>query len=222
MSIPRIAISNEDDLSLRIVDSHLKANPPSSLSSPQKSIIKTRTSQPQSPTSSTTTQSFHTCYESFRQNSLSTSIPLKRSYTISHVKNPSAQQRLRRIHSYQLSPRRRRSTAESMSVYETPEHDENSLRLVLDTDCNYNNQNDMQIETGIERQQPSIGVGFLRVLMEIKTILSLFLTHRFVRLVFNVYLENDFRNISTNEMIIRYISFLLRIGNKKHELSSFN
>ncbi|CAF1611952.1 unnamed protein product [Adineta ricciae] len=93
MSIPRIAISNEDDASLRILESRPRIHTFSnSTASPYKSIIKTRSSQPQSPSSSTTSQSFHTCFgstqnESFEQ-STDFSMPLKRSYTIAVVKNP--------------------------------------------------------------------------------------------------------------------------------------
>ena len=61
MSIPKIAISNEDDAGLYIVGNRFKSfSNTSNTSSPYKSIIKTRSSQPQSPSTSTT-QSFHTC-----------------------------------------------------------------------------------------------------------------------------------------------------------------
>ncbi len=63
MSIPKIAISNEDDSSLQILEtrSPYVVNT-SSPSSPYKSIIKNRSSQPPTPssTSTTTTQSYHT------------------------------------------------------------------------------------------------------------------------------------------------------------------
>lgn len=63
MNIPKIAISNEDDSSLQIVETHLEpmdtvATPPT----PFKSIIKNRSSLPPTPSStSTTTHSYHTC-----------------------------------------------------------------------------------------------------------------------------------------------------------------
>ncbi|CAF3704659.1 unnamed protein product [Adineta steineri] len=94
MSIPKIAISNEDDSSLRILETRLRINTyPNASASPYKSIIKTRSSQPQSPSSSCTTQSFHTCIESTGNESLDQSskisVPLKRSHTVSIVKNNS-------------------------------------------------------------------------------------------------------------------------------------
>jgi hypothetical protein len=92
MSIPRIAISNEDDSSLRILETRSRLNTLPSCSPPYKSIIKTRSSQPQSPSSSTTTQSFHTCLESSRKGSLDRSsdisVPRERSHTVSMMKNP--------------------------------------------------------------------------------------------------------------------------------------
>lgn len=93
MSIPRIAISNEDDASLRILETRPRIHTFSnSTASPYKSIIKTRSSQPQSPSSSATSQSFHTCFGSTQNESFEPSpdfpVPLKRSYTIAVVKNP--------------------------------------------------------------------------------------------------------------------------------------
>lgn len=162
MSIPKIAISNEDDSSLRILENHLKTtikSIPSNFSSPRKSIIKARSSQPQSPSSSSTTQSFHTCVESTRKESL----PLKRSYTISVVKNPSEQQsenRIRRINSYQSSIRKPlRFSIETPCLYQTPKHEENSIRLIIDTDSNIiNDQCDMQVEINQNDDQPQTGV----------------------------------------------------------------
>jgi hypothetical protein len=179
MSIPKIAISNEDDLSLRILESHLKTNinrNPSTSSSPYKSIIKTRTSQPQSPSSSTTTQSFHTCHESIRKDSLKVSLPLKRSYTISVVKNNSERRRqqylenpLRRINSYQTSSRKPFidnliSPIEMLNIYQTPKHEENSIRLIIDTDTNIiNNQIDIQVDRTKNEHQSQTGVNIYLV-----------------------------------------------------------
>ncbi|CAF3786772.1 unnamed protein product, partial [Rotaria sp. Silwood1] len=88
MSIPKIVISNENDSSLRVVENQLKkcSNSNSNTSSPYKSIIKKRSSQPQS-LSSSTTQSFHTCIESIDKQSSKISLPLHRSYTQSTLKN---------------------------------------------------------------------------------------------------------------------------------------
>lgn len=168
MSIPKIAISNDDDSGLRILQSHLRKTANSHPSSPHKSIIKTRSSQPQSPTSSTTTQSFHTCRESIWRDSSSTPSALKRSRTISVAKDNSEQRKIRRINSYQSSSKRRsvarpeidrkrRATLENFpveldnfSVYGTPRHDEASIRLIMDTDTNLstfmNNRSDMQVD----------------------------------------------------------------------------
>ncbi|CAF1520054.1 unnamed protein product [Rotaria magnacalcarata] len=81
MSIPKIAISNENDSILRIVENGSKRQTNSNNSSPYKSIIKTRLSQVQS-SSSPSTRTYHTCLESIKKHSLS----LKRSNTISAVK----------------------------------------------------------------------------------------------------------------------------------------
>lgn len=90
MSIPRIAISNEDDSTLQLFESRSRSNVLSNSPSPHKSIIKTRSSQPQSPASSTTTQSFHTCIDSSRKQSFDhvsdISTPRVRSHTVSIVK----------------------------------------------------------------------------------------------------------------------------------------
>ena len=60
--VPKIAISNENDMTLHIPETRRRlTSTTSNSSSPFKSIIKTRSSQPQSPSSSTT-QSFHTCH----------------------------------------------------------------------------------------------------------------------------------------------------------------
>ncbi|CAF3677485.1 unnamed protein product [Rotaria sp. Silwood1] len=88
MSIPRIAISNENDSSLHGVESLLKKSSNSNHSSPYKSIIKIRSSQPQS-LSSSTTQSFHTCIESIDKQSSKISLPIQRSHTLSTIKNNS-------------------------------------------------------------------------------------------------------------------------------------
>jgi hypothetical protein len=183
MSIPKIAISNEDDSSLRILESHLKSNP--NPSSPHKSIIKTRSSQPQSPASSSTSQSFYTCHGSIRKDSLNVSIPLKRSNTISVVKNDSQQRKLRRINSYQSSSKHRsvnletkqeinlkhRSPLETPSIYTTPKHEENSIRLIIDTDTNLSiimkNQSDMQVDLMTDENQLQIGVRFESIENEI-------------------------------------------------------
>jgi hypothetical protein len=152
MNIPRIAISNEDDSSLRILGSHLKTVIRSNSSSPHKSIIKTRSSQPQSPSSSTTTQSFHTCVESTGKQSL----PLKRSYTISGQRQQRLESPLRRINSYQPSSRKHfienlTTPIEILSIYQTPKHEENSIRLIIDTDTNIvNNQIDDQPQIGVK------------------------------------------------------------------------
>ncbi|CAF5049345.1 unnamed protein product, partial [Rotaria sp. Silwood1] len=63
--LKKIAISNKNDSSLRVVENQLNksSNSNSNNSSPYKSIIKIRSSEPQS-LSSSTTQSFHTCIES--------------------------------------------------------------------------------------------------------------------------------------------------------------
>jgi len=159
MSIPRIAISNEDDSGLRILESHLKTIIKSNSFSPHKSIIKTRSSQPQSPSSSTTTQSFHTCIESTRKDSL----PLKRSYTISGSRQQRLENPLRRINSYQSSSSKPfienlPTPIETLSVYQTPKHEENSIRLIVDTDTNIVNN---QIDLIKNDDQPQIGVKIL-------------------------------------------------------------
>lgn len=165
LSIPKIAISNEDDSSLRILENHLKSDTNSHPSSPHKSIIKTRSSQPQSPSSSSTSQSFHTCLGSIPKDSLNVSNPLKRSLTMSVMKPHGQQKAIRRINSYQSSSRRRpiinperkvqltvddaSTEIDRFSVYETPKHDETSIRLIMESDPSYstvmNNQSDMQI-----------------------------------------------------------------------------
>ena len=63
MSIPKIAISNEDDSSLQILETcHVPMNTIVIPSSPVKSIIKNRSSLPPTPSSTTTTaHSYHTC-----------------------------------------------------------------------------------------------------------------------------------------------------------------
>ena len=62
MSIPKIAISNEDDSSLQILETHLsRMNTSYTPPSPFKSIIKNRSSLPQTPSSTSTTQSYYTC-----------------------------------------------------------------------------------------------------------------------------------------------------------------
>ena len=174
MSIPKIAISNEDDSGLRILENHLKSNTNSHPSSPHKSIIKTRSSQPQSPSSSSTSQSFHTCLGSIPKDSLNLSIPLKRSLTMSVMKpNSQEQKNIRRINSYQSSSRRRpiinperklQLTVDNspveldrFSVYETPKHDETSIRLIMDSDLStvMNNQSDMQIHKE-DQVQPGV------------------------------------------------------------------
>ena len=62
MNIPKIAISNEDDPNMKIVEIRTPQIPTNSSSpSPYKSIIKNRLSQPRTSSStSTTTQSYHT------------------------------------------------------------------------------------------------------------------------------------------------------------------
>ena len=73
LSIPRIAISHEDDENSRIIRSHAKINNVSSTgSSPFKPIIKRHSSQTQS-RSSSTSQSYHTCpsrYDSTRRDQI--------------------------------------------------------------------------------------------------------------------------------------------------------
>ncbi len=173
MSIPKIAISNEDDSSLRILESHLKSN--SNPPSPHKSIIKTRPTQPQSPSSSSTSQSFYTCIGSIRKDSLNVSIPLKRSNTISVVKNNSEKHQLRLINSYQLlsknrsinlenTPNKSSSGFETPSIYETPKHEENSIRLIIDQPMNNNNQNDMQVDLTNKENQIQTGVKYFNQL----------------------------------------------------------
>lgn len=88
MSIPKIAISNENDSSLRIVENRSKPNINSNTSSPYKSIMKTRPSHAQS-TSSSTTQSYYTCNESIGKQSSKIPTNLKRSQTASTMKNGS-------------------------------------------------------------------------------------------------------------------------------------
>ncbi|CAF1504098.1 unnamed protein product [Rotaria sp. Silwood1] len=61
--LKKIAISNKNDSSLRVVENQLNKSSNSNNSSPYKSIIKIRSSQLQS-LSSSTIQSFHTCIES--------------------------------------------------------------------------------------------------------------------------------------------------------------
>lgn len=73
MSIPKIAISNEDDSSLQIIETRSPQIIPTSTSpSPYKSIIKKSSSQPATPSStSTTTQSYYTAQtrlDSYRPN----------------------------------------------------------------------------------------------------------------------------------------------------------
>jgi hypothetical protein len=127
LSIPKIAISNEDDSSLRILETRLKSTTPNSnTSSPYKSIIKTRPPQPRSPSSSTT-QSFHTCVESTRKDSSDQSsklsFPLERSATMTLVKDNS-NQTLRKNHSFttienvnhQINPIRRINSYHSSST----------------------------------------------------------------------------------------------------------
>ena len=183
MSIPKIAISNEDDSSLRILENHLKSNSNSHSTSPHKPIIKTRSCQPQSPSSSSTTQSFHTCVGSIPRDTLSIAVPLKRSLTMSVMKGNSQEQNIRRINSYQSSSRRRpivnpetksdfdripQLTIENapveidqFSVYGTPKHEEASIRLIMDPDPNLstlmNNQSDMQL-TEDDQIQPGVSL----------------------------------------------------------------
>jgi hypothetical protein len=82
MSIPKIAISNEDDSSLQILEarSPQKTNNSSPLL-PYKSIIKNRSSQPPTPSSTpTTTHSYYTAptrLDSYTSNDLSRKSPLK-------------------------------------------------------------------------------------------------------------------------------------------------
>ncbi len=102
MSIPKIAISNEDDSSLRILENRLRVNANPNISSAYKSIIKARPSQPQSPASSTTTQSFHTCFESTRKESFDRSS--NRSYAVSIGKNNSDQNFLNKQSSLYKNP----------------------------------------------------------------------------------------------------------------------
>ncbi|CAF0780786.1 unnamed protein product [Rotaria sp. Silwood1] len=62
MSIPKIAISNEYDSSLKIFETRSQQiNKTPTPPSPYKSIIKNRSSQPQTPSSTSTTQSYYTC-----------------------------------------------------------------------------------------------------------------------------------------------------------------
>jgi len=82
MSIPKIAISNEDDSSLKILETrspHVINT--SNSSSPYKSIIKTRSSQPTTPSSTTsTTQSYHTAqtrFDSYHSNELNRKSSIK-------------------------------------------------------------------------------------------------------------------------------------------------
>jgi hypothetical protein len=80
MSIPKISISNEDDAGLRQMSN--SSTPPS----PYKPIIKTRSSQPQTPPSSTstTTQSYHTCQtrlDSYLSNDLAHNSSIKKKST---------------------------------------------------------------------------------------------------------------------------------------------
>jgi hypothetical protein len=178
MSIPKIAISNEDDSNLRIFESHLRRNITPILSSPRKSIIKTRSYQPQSPSSSSTTQSFHTCIESTCKDSDKISLPLKRSNTISVVKTSSEQRQLRRINSYQISSKKsfhiserklninHRSTIENFtppnepsSIYGTPKHEGNSIRLSLDIQEDLNKDQN-QLEIGVKFQHVGDCIGF--------------------------------------------------------------
>jgi hypothetical protein len=81
MSIPKIAISNEDDASLQILETRIQMTNPSTSppSPPYKSIIKNRPSLPQTPssTSSPTTQSYHTCQTRFDSNNTFMNSPLK-------------------------------------------------------------------------------------------------------------------------------------------------
>ncbi|CAF3603222.1 unnamed protein product [Adineta steineri] len=71
--IPKIAISNDDELKLPMLQTHLQQiTNISTPISPYKSIIKTRSSQPQTPSStSTTTFSYYTCptrFDSYHTN----------------------------------------------------------------------------------------------------------------------------------------------------------
>jgi hypothetical protein len=137
MSIPKIAISNEDDSNLRILETRLRSNTNTNASSPYKSIIKTRSSQPQSPASSTT-QSYHTCQsnsDSMRKQSSSDqfrmitqdsinkeSLPLKRSCTISVIKNKSDEN----LHQRQCNLRKNNS----FTTKNSEQHLLNSVRRV--------------------------------------------------------------------------------------------
>jgi hypothetical protein len=116
MSIPKIAISNEDDSTLRIVETRLRSIPNLNNPSPYKSIIKTRPSQLQSPSSSTI-QSFHTCIESTKDHPLhsqrnTTMVVdknLRKNHSFTTIENANHQQLtpLRRISSYQSSSTQR-------------------------------------------------------------------------------------------------------------------
>lgn len=150
LCVPKIAISNEDDVTLRIPETRLRLiSTTSNSSSPFKSIIKTRSSQPHS-TSSSTTQSFHTCHsrldpsgakkkevdftehlsETFSEENLFANqlSPRKnRSYT-TVPPDTHDDHSLRRTRSYYAASRRPSITEQSIqgetsSIYETPKHD---------------------------------------------------------------------------------------------------
>jgi hypothetical protein len=79
MNIPKIAISNEDDSSLKIVEMRsTKITNTSNSSSPYKSIIKNRSSQPPTPSStSTTTQTYYTAPTRMDSNDLNRKSSIK-------------------------------------------------------------------------------------------------------------------------------------------------
>jgi hypothetical protein len=92
---------------------------------------------------------------------------LKRSNTISVLKNDSEQRKIRRINSYQSSSKNRSVNLdkkrdksppgiETPSIYETPKHEENTSRLIIDQQpiimnniqSDITNKDD-QIQTGV-------------------------------------------------------------------------
>ena len=156
LSIPRIAISHDDDARLRPPpsDSHrtvCKTNSSHSSSSPFKSIIKSRSSQPQSPSSSTT-QSYHTCRSRVDDEFLSRRE--KRSLTTMSRSQSNCSPI--EIETKELENVSSLSTQmDTSSIYETPKHEEfnrysdASIRLIVDTETHsqlmINDQSDMQL-----------------------------------------------------------------------------
>ncbi|CAF0755454.1 unnamed protein product [Rotaria sordida] len=89
MSIPKIAISNEFDSSLKIFETHpQQINTTPTPPTPYKSIIKNRSSQPQTPSSTSTTQSYYTCPTRFDSNF--SNDPMRKSFIKNKTSDPNS------------------------------------------------------------------------------------------------------------------------------------